>query len=229
MSVERAIMGDGQVTLYKANCYELLDTKLLRNVECIVSDPPYGIDADCDYTRFTSPRARESGKKDTGGRTYKQIKGDEKEFDPTPFIRDKYKEVILWGGIFFCKHLPMGSWLVWKKKSGKSLGTFLSDAEIAWMKGSKGVYLFDHEWAGASRASEKSQFFHPTQKPILLMEWCIEKTKANLIFDPFMGAGSTGIAAVRQDRQFVGIEIEKEYFDIACTRIEKEFTQEKMF
>ena len=105
----------------------------------------------------------------------------------------------------------------------------MSDAEIAWQKGGKGVYLFDHEWVGARRDSEKGDFFHPTQKPILLMEWCIGRTKAETIFDPFMGSGSTGIAAIRQGRKFIGVEIEKEYFDKCCSRIEKEFAQGKLF
>lgn len=226
--IERITMGNGRVTLYRADCYDLMDTRLLKDVSCIVSDPPYGVDNDCDYSRFTNPRGKGKSKTE-GGKTYKQIKDDDKPFDPTPFIGKKFEEAILFGANYFCQHLPMGTWLIWKKKQAKTLGTFLSDAELAWQKGGKGVYLFDHEWAGASRKSEKGKFHHPTQKPILLMQWCIQRVKAEIIFDPFMGSGSTGIAAVREGRQFIGVEFEKEYFDIACTRIESEFAQEQLF
>jgi hypothetical protein len=59
---------------------------------------------------------------------------------------------------------------------------------------------------------------HPTEKPIELMEWCISRTVGKIIFDPFMGSGTTGVAAVNLGRGFVGVEIEPKYFDIACRR-----------
>ena len=72
------------------------------------------------------------------------------------------------------------------------------------------------------RASERGERCHPTQKPVALMVWCIEKLPGDLaiICDPFMGSGTTGVAAVQMGRQFIGIEREPKYFDIACKRIE---------
>jgi site-specific DNA-methyltransferase (adenine-specific)/modification methylase len=72
------------------------------------------------------------------------------------------------------------------------------------------------------KASEKGvPRVHPTQKPIKLMNWCIKQVgDPALILDPFMGGGSTGIAAMQRGLKFIGIEIDSSYFDIACQRIE---------
>jgi site-specific DNA-methyltransferase (adenine-specific) len=70
---------------------------------------------------------------------------------------------------------------------------------------------------------------HPTQKPIAVMRWLIEKLAAETILDPFMGSGTTGVAAVKLGRKFIGIEIDPKYFDIACRRISEALKQPDMF
>ena len=71
---------------------------------------------------------------------------------------------------------------------------------------------------------------HPTQKPIALMKWCIEQCpNPQTILDPFMGSGTTGVAAVQMGRSFIGIEREPKYFDIACRRIEDAQRVQDMF
>ena len=71
---------------------------------------------------------------------------------------------------------------------------------------------------------------HPTQKPVALMEWCINYLdNPNIICDPFMGSGSTGVACANMGKTFIGIEKEQKYFDIACKRIENAYRQEKLF
>lgn len=71
---------------------------------------------------------------------------------------------------------------------------------------------------------------HPTQKPIALMEWCIGfLPNSNVILDPYMGSGTTGVACMKLGRKFIGIEIESEYFNIACERIDNAQRQEKLF
>jgi len=72
---------------------------------------------------------------------------------------------------------------------------------------------------------------HPTQKPLDLMRWCIDKCKPDpqTILDPFMGSGTTGVAAIQLGRKFIGIEREPKYFDIACKRIEQAAAQGKLF
>lgn len=71
-------------------------------------------------------------------------------------------------------------------------------------------------------------FVHPTQKPVKLMEFCIGLVEG-LIFDPFMGSGTTGVACANLGRKFIGIEIERKYFDIACERVEAAYAQGRLF
>lgn len=82
------------------------------------------------------------------------------------------------------------------------------------------------------RAGEKGENYHPTQKPVALMRWVLGlrwTPTEGVIFDPFLGAGATGVAAVTMNREFVGCEIEPRYFDIACRRIEDAQRQIQMF
>ena len=71
---------------------------------------------------------------------------------------------------------------------------------------------------------------HPTQKPVALMQWCLGfLPDAKTILDPFMGSGTTGVACVKLGRKFTGIELDSDYFDIACKRIEEAYRQPDMF
>ena len=100
---------------------------------------------------------------------------------------------------------------------------------MAWQAGGHGVYVFNAEDSNARRRMEAtraafgSATAHPTQTPIALMEWCIDRAKldaGSMVLDPYMGSGTTGIAAANRDMGFIGIEREPKYFDIACRRIE---------
>jgi DNA modification methylase len=71
---------------------------------------------------------------------------------------------------------------------------------------------------------------HPTQKPVNLMTWCIEQIgNPQTILDPFMGSGTTGVACANLGRKFIGIELERKYFDIACERIAAAYAQGRLF
>lgn len=225
--VER--LSDG-VTLYLGDCREIAPA--LGATCAVVSDPPYGMDYNTDSTRFSGGRAPNNrGRGD--GRSDRTIVGDDQDFDPAPWLG--YPEVILWGSNHFAQRVPVGSTLVWLKRSPEHYGSFLSDAEVAWQKGGVGVYAFHApdsigrrrlEFTGSAFGKETA---HPFQKSIALMEWCIKRVKSELILDPYMGSGTTGVAAFNQRRSFVGIEINEAYFDIACRRIEKELSQPRMF
>ncbi len=178
----------------------------------VVSDPPYGVPimTDMDFNRNTG-----SGQ----GKTFKPVKGNDEDFDPRPWLIGK--EQILWGANHYAHRLPHnGRTLIWDKRCGVVPERNQADAEIAWHSEYGAARIFRHLWDGFLRDSEKGQErTHPTQKPIALMEWCLEFTDCEYILDPFMGAGATGIAAVKQGRKFIGIEYEREYFEIACKRI----------
>jgi len=206
--------------LYHGDCLEILP-QITEKVDLVLTDPPYGMDWDTDYTRFTG------GASDVRTK-HEKIKGDDSPFDPTPFLN--YKNVILFGSNHYANQLPKGTWLVWSKKPMSKLGTFLSDCELAWKKGGEGVYLFHQEWDGFNRQGERNtQRKHPTQKPIALMEWCIGLSKTTgLVLDPFLGSGTTAVACERLGRRWIGIEISKDYCDIAVKRIEIERSQLKL-
>lgn len=212
------------VMLHLGDCREILPT--LGKVDAVVSDPPYGMAWNTDSTRFTGGhQKRGDGRKDFGA-----IVADSVPFDPKPWLA--FPEVILWGANHFGARLPVGSTLVWIKKSAHAFGTFLSDAELGWQKGGHGVYCkFVEFQGGLARKAEfdGSQSAHPTQKPIDLMLWCLARLKGKgHVLDPYMGSGTTGVACVRLGRRFTGIEIESKYFDIACRRIADELKRPRL-
>jgi site-specific DNA-methyltransferase (adenine-specific) len=214
------------VKLYCGDALEILPTLEAGSVDAIVCDPPYGCNNDCDYTRF-SPSGSLGYVHDSNN--HAPIHNDDIPFDPTPWLQ--FQNVILWGYQFFARALPVGTVLVWNKKRDSMLGTFLSDCELAWQKGGKGVYLFNHEWSGFMRASEKNdKTLHPTQKPVALMRWCIERISkpGDTIFDPYMGSGTTIVAAIQTGRNAIGIEIDPTYFAIAEKRIAEAQMQIRM-
>jgi site-specific DNA-methyltransferase (adenine-specific)/modification methylase len=121
--------------------------------------------------------------------------------------------------------------LVWDKKCREWDDTF-SDAEVAWTNAITRTKVFRHMWVGAFRASESlaGERRHPTQKPVALLEWCLQFLGGSrVILDPFMGSGTTGVACMNLGRKFIGIEIEPKYFDIACERIDWAQRQRRLF
>jgi site-specific DNA-methyltransferase (adenine-specific) len=204
----------GRATLYLGDCRDILPT--LPKVDAVVTDPPYGIAHERIHT-FASPDA--GGKHNR--RNSRAIKGDKQPFDPAPFL--DFPEVVLWGANHFAQRLPHGRWLAWNKLAGMAEFDSFSDVEFAWRKGRGKDRIFTHLWKGICQASEKGgrERVHPTQKPVALMKWCIGQLgKAETVLDPYMGSGTTGVAAVQMGRDFIGCEIEPDFFDIACKRIE---------
>jgi site-specific DNA-methyltransferase (adenine-specific) len=222
-----AIETIGDAVLYLGDCREIL-RDMDRVIDAVVTDPPYGIGHSGNSHRFSGGNTRRGP-----GSNHGPIAGDAAPFDPRPFLIGDAQ--IIWGLNHFPQHLQPGAALVWLKRNDEALGSFLSDAETAWFSSGHGVYAFRHVTAGSTRAMEWSgdayaTSAHPTQKPIALMEWCLGFVpKAQTILDPFMGSGTTGVAAIKLGRKFIGIEIEPKYFDIACRRIEEAWKQPRLF
>jgi DNA modification methylase len=130
---------------------------------------------------------------------------------------------IFWGANYYLDTLPRTKqMLVWNKGIR---GMHFNDCELAWCsQWREACRMFDLSPSGLEKE-------HPTQKPLALMKWCVELLPKNVstILDPFMGSGTTGVAAVNLGRKFVGIEIHKPYFDIACKRISDALKQPDMF
>jgi len=205
------------VQLYHGDCLDILP-ELSADVS-IVTDPPYGIGLRTDY------RSRKRGCL-AQCNDFAPITGDGTPFDPAPLLR--FKTIVLFGANWYADRLPIsGGWIIWDKLDGlkgkRELGfNDNSDCELIWTNVGNVARIIRHRWMGAMKASERTERrLHPTQKPVTLMEMIIRHYAPPDIpvVDPYMGVGSTGMAAVLQGRDFIGIEIDESYFEIAQKRI----------
>jgi len=223
MTYREEIIGDCRLIL--GDCRDILPT--LGKVDAVVTDPPYGIALNTDNSRFSGGNVASIAKRgnNIGSAAGAAIIGDEKPFDPS-FLLDISGDKIVWGWNNYPDRLPRGACLVWLKRNDEAFGSFLSDAELAWMSKGHGVYC-RRDLSNAAIASER---VHPTQKPVSLMLWCLGfLPKAQTILDPFMGSGTTGVACVNLGRKFIGIELDPDYFEIACKRISEAYKQPRLF
>ena len=212
---------EGNFQLIHGDCLEILPTLAAGSVDAVVTDPPYGIGVKTNYAeRGRGALARCND--------YKPIIGDDKPFDPTPFL--EFDTVILFGANYYADKLPIsGGWIIWDKVDGlpskRPVGfNDNSDCEMIWTNIGNAARIVKHRWMGAMKASENGdRRIHPTQKPIKLMTRIIEywTNPGDTILDPFMGSGTTGVACAQTGRSFIGIEIDENYFKIAEKRINK--------
>ena len=208
---------DGQITIYHGDCREILPT--LEPVDLVLTDPPYGMNYNTDSRRFAG--GNQGSRRYGQGQSARPVFGDDEPFDPSPFL--EYPAVIMWGFNHWAQRVPVGTVLVWLKKREHRYGAFLSDAEIGWMKGGHGVYAHYVPGEGGWTLSEGTARLHPTQKPLALMCWCMERVPdAQTILDPFMGSGTTLRAAKDLGRRAIGIEIEERYCEVAVKRLAQE-------
>jgi site-specific DNA-methyltransferase (adenine-specific) len=200
----------GDATLYLGDCLDILPT--LGKVDAVVTDPPYGI------------AGKWKGGTKHGWGKAKDESVIRNEWDGRPLDRDALRivlaaarEHIIWGGNYF-ELPPSRCWLVWNKPER---GFTLAETELAWTNRDNVVRVFDCPRSEPDRE-------HPTQKPVALMSWCVQKT-SGVVLDPFMGSGTTGVSCAKLGRKFIGIEIHEPYFDIACRRIEEAYRQPRLF
>ena len=204
------------ITIYHGDCREVLPS-LNSLPTTVLTDPPYGMNNNPDLQRFSGGITRRGG-----WRKHEPIVGDDRPFEPDHLL--DFEKVIIWGANHFWSSLPRGGCLVWVKRNELAFGTFLSDAEIAFVSGIQGVYCFRRVFAGSQKAQDAGfdpyvESAHPNQKPIELMSWCLGHAPEGSVIDPYMGSGTTLVACKRDGRQAVGIEIEEKYCEIAAKRL----------
>lgn len=200
---------DGSVRLFLADCLDVLP--LLSGVDAIVTDPPYGIGYKSHHANSIN---------------YGLIEGDDRPFDPAHLLQ--YGAVLLWGANNFADRLPIGGWMVWDKRLSESADRILgSPFELAWCSRRTSFRMVRALHGGAKNADapngdvNNQARFHPTQKPVVVMEASVSVFNAAAVCDPYMGSGSTGLACLRLGRKFIGIEKDPKYFDIAKSRIQE--------
>ena len=198
----------GTATLYHADCRDVLP--LLPAFDAVITDPPYGIDYPARATQYRCMNG-------LAGESW-----DAEPFGPLDDVIAKGAKVVVWGGNHYA--LPLSRcWFVWHKPDGPPS---FSRVELAWTNLDRLAGYFRHTVS----ATNPERCGHPTQKPLALMAWCIAQAGApRTILDPFMGSGTTGVAAVRMGCEFTGIECRRDYFDMACERIEHAQRQGALF
>jgi len=193
------------IQIYHGDCREMLPH--LPKVDLVLTDPPYGIGMD---------------KKNQHSSIRDNDKWMETNWDDKPITAEMIqlcigmgKRSIIWGGNYFEGLPPSQGWLVWSKPQ-RSFS--MADGELAWTSINRALRILD-----TNRISGKE---HPTQKPLELLLWCIQQAdkdgENNTILDPFMGSGTTLVAAKSLGRKAIGIEIEEKYCEIACNRLAQE-------
>lgn len=202
--------------------------------DMVFTDPPYGMNLDCDYSDMDS-KFKGSG----GGNKYESIIGDNDDFTPelisTIFDNFQYcNEVFLWGADYYAeliKNKNEGSWIVWDKRLDESADKMYGSCfELCWSKSRHKRIMARIKWAGIfgleQEFDKKRQ--HPTQKPISLATFILNlySDMNNIIVDLYLGSGSTLIAAEQTNRICYGCEISELYCDVIVKRWE-EFTGQK--
>jgi DNA modification methylase len=198
------------IVIYHGDCRDILPE--LPKVDLVLTDPPYGIGA--DKKRGDTGKNKHIKQRDYYYGEW-DIKIDQTLID---IIIDMGAFCCLWGGNYY-RVSPSPSWLVWDKMNGTNR---YADCELAWTNYGIAARLVKHLWHGYLRENNEDRF-HPTQKPLNIIKWAAELSPLNnTILDPFMGSGTTLVAAKQLGRRAIGIEISQEYCDIAIERLRQQ-------
>ena len=202
---QRLILGD---------CLEVMP--LLGEFDAVVTDPPYGI-----AKKWTG-----GCRKKSGWSNQHLMKSVRNKWDENPLGQSEISQVlnsakcaIIWGGNYFPLP-PSRCWLIWVKPERNFS---LAEAEMAWTNIDAVVRVVEAPRSESGRV-------HPTQKPLSVIAFCLNKVKnAQTIIDPFMGSGTTLVACQKLGRAGTGIELDPDYFDIACKRVDEATRQPDLF
>ncbi len=204
------------ITIYHGDCREVLPT--LPKVDLVLTDPPYGIGADVGQM---ARAGFQHGKALAPSRDY-----GASDWDSAPAPADCIEAMrlgsfdqIIFGGNFFALP-PSRGWLVWDKCNGDN---DYADCELAWTSFDKPIRRLQWRWHGMLREGNEGRW-HPTQKPLGVMAWALSYAPQtpDIVLDPWMGSGTTLVAAKRAGLPAIGIEIEERYCEIAAKRLSQE-------
>jgi DNA modification methylase len=212
---------DEHVTIFCADWHDVAAELKGLPIDAVVTDPPYGIEADRAQAARADIKAGSSHKstwtsKDYGTTAWDTAAPTEEDFRQ---LLKLSKQHIFWGGNYFTLP-PQAGWLVWDKETGAN--TF-ADCELAWTDLQMAAHLIRHEWRGGTQ-KVKEERFHPTQKPLPVMLWALKflADDTRMICDPYMGSGTTLRAAKDLGIRSVGVEREEKYCEIAVERLAQE-------
>lgn len=208
--------------VYKMDCLEFMKSLPDKSVDLLLTDPPYGINADKSAEDFAHRKRGRSAR--TVGKDYGKTEYNWDSAIPAEeYFAEMFrvsKNQIIWGGNYF--GLPASNcWIVWDKMIPD--GWAAADCELAWTSFKITSRMFRYRWCGymQSNMQQKEKRYHPTQKPVKLFEFCIKKfTKpGDIVLDIYAGSGTTAIAALNTDRKYILVEREQLYIDAINKRI----------
>lgn len=208
------------ITIYHGDCREILPLLEPGSIDLVLTDPPYGVSE--RTKRATNGRGGQNGK-NWPSRDWPEVEGDNEPFDPEPLL--KFKRVVLFGANHYASRLPSSpSWIVWDKRDGIPSNDN-ADAELIWTNCGGPARIYRHMWSGLIRATEVGQKpVHPTQKPVALMSWIIDKftNPGDTVIDPYMGSGPVAKACHVAGRKYVGVEMHLPYVEEAVKRLQQQ-------
>lgn len=204
---------DEFVTLIHGDCREYLAQ--LPLVDLVLTDPPYGIGVDATMHKLSGTQyGKAAAPKSHYANTNWDIAPSQELLDS---VLLKGKAAIIFGGNYF-NLPPARCWLVWDKQNGSN---DFADCELAWTTLDKPVRIKRHMWNGMLREGKEPRYLHPTQKPLAVVAWALSQASAvSSVLDPWMGTGTTLIAAKSAQIRVFGVEISEAYCEIAARRCE---------
>jgi DNA modification methylase len=235
---QRSSLGDvwqlGRHRLMVGSSTDIKTVQILwgdKSPDLVVTDPPYGIDVVSSSKSSGSVGGAKSfgtveGSNVIKANAYSPIIGDSTTTTAKEFFQVcqelSFENYLIWGGNYFTDFLqPKKCWIVWDKKGRKWDDNF-SDFEMAWTSYDKPAKIITQVWMGMVQGGEREKRVHPTQKPAKLIADCLEylHKEAKLIYDGFLGSGSTLIACEQTDRTCYGMELDPKYCDVIIARWE---------
>jgi site-specific DNA-methyltransferase (adenine-specific) len=196
------------IVIYHADCRDVLP--YLPKVDLVLTDPQYGIGRDSN----PPTTSRHGGRKGYEGSGWDDARPRGSTFDA---LRLCSSGQVIWGGNYFADYLPPTSgWLVWDK--GQRIAQ--SDGELAWTSQDRALRIFTLNRVALMQDNAS----HPTQKPLKLMTWCLSLfPDAKTVGDPFLGSGTTLVAAKLRGLTGWGVEREEKYAEIAAKRLAQDY------
>ncbi|MEA3346939.1 MAG: site-specific DNA-methyltransferase [Candidatus Auribacterota bacterium] len=207
-----------------ADCMDVMSGIPDRAVDLVLTDPPYGIGTGAFVGGDNACKATDYG-------DFNKWDSEIPKKDVFESFINKSINQIVWGGNYFVRYLDNSPcWIVWDKDNS---GNF-ADCELAYTSFRSAVRKIKWRWNGMIQENggkHKEERYHPTQKPVALFEWCLNKysNEGDLILDPFSGSGTTAIACHRLNMRFICIEKEKSYYESSLKRLKEEQAQMELF
>ena len=215
------------LSLFHADCMEIMKQYPDKYFDLAIVDPPYGIGMDKTHFKTKSSNSKPT---DYNAKDWDSAIPNKEYFAELMRVS---KNQIIWGGNYFVENLTNSScWVVWDKDNGDSIH---ADCELAWTSFKTGVRKIKWLWHGMRQQNMKNKEtrIHPTQKPVSLYTWQIQKfaTEGMKILDTHFGSGSIALAVDKANRldkmnlHLTACEIDKEYIDKAIKRISESIKQ----